>query len=165
MLLLHGVVIAACVLNFLNNDLTKKLFCLDLDIIGMTGFQALLILLTLLQCGTVPKQPQRVFPLDNDLDGKKKLNQTSAKSIDVDEDEEDQKSPKRDKKGRIIPEEKIKNSKKKGSNKDVDEENPFSKKTKRGKDDNPDFTRNFDRTIDPLDEDEIQKRPRGSKKA
>ena len=106
-----------------------------------------------------------MFPLDNDLDGKKKLNQTSAKSIDVDEDEEDQKSPKRDKKGRIIPEEKIKNSKKKGSNKDVDEENPFSKKTKRGKDDDPDFTRNFDRTIDPLDEDEIQKRPRGSKKA
>jgi hypothetical protein len=36
--LLHGTVIAACVLNYLNNDLTKKLFCLDLDIIGMTGF-------------------------------------------------------------------------------------------------------------------------------
>ncbi len=55
----------------------------------MTGFQALLILLTLLQCGTVPKDPQRVFPLDNDIaeDGKKKLNQTSAKSIDVEDDD------------------------------------------------------------------------------
>jgi hypothetical protein len=61
-LLLHGAVIAACVLNFLTNDLTKKLFCLDLDIIGMTGFQALLVLLTLLQCGTVDKETLRVYP-------------------------------------------------------------------------------------------------------
>lgn len=37
-LLLHGAVIAACVLNYLENDLTKQLFCLDLDIIGMTTF-------------------------------------------------------------------------------------------------------------------------------
>jgi hypothetical protein len=163
--LLHGTVIAACVLNYLNNDLTKKLFCLDLDIIGMTGFQALLILLTLLQCGTVAKDPQRVYPLESDLDGKKKLNQTSAKSIDIDEEELDQKPPKRDKKGRIIPEEKIKGSTKKGSKRDVEEENSFSKKTRRGKDDDPDFTRNLDRTIDPLDEDEMQRKPRGSKKA
>ena len=37
-LLLHGAVIAACVLNYLTNDLSKKLFCLDIDIIAMTGF-------------------------------------------------------------------------------------------------------------------------------
>ncbi len=125
----------------------------------------MLILLTLLQCGSVAKEPQKVFPLENDLDGKKKLNQTSAKSIDVDEEEMEQKIPKRDKKGRIIPEEKIKGSSKKGSKRDVDDENPFSKKTKRGKDDDPDFTRNLDRTIDPLDDDDIKSRPRGSKKA
>jgi hypothetical protein len=77
----------------------------------------------------------------------------------------DQKPPKRDKKGRIIPEEKIKGSSKKGSKRDVEDENPFSKKTRRGKDDDPDFTRNLDRTIDPLDEDEMQRKPRGSKKA
>ena len=50
-ILLHGAVIAACVLNYLTNELDKKLFCLDLDIIAMTGFQALLVLVTLLQCG------------------------------------------------------------------------------------------------------------------
>lgn len=129
----------------------------------MTGFQALLILLTLLQCGTVAKEPQRVFPLDGDLDGKKKLNQTSAKSIDVDEYDEDQKTPRKDKKGRIIPEDKIKHSNTKGGNRDDDEENPFSKRTRRGKEDDPNFTRNLDRTIDPLDEDEMQSRPRGKK--
>lgn len=138
----------------------------------MTGFQALLILLTLLQCGTVPKDPQRVFPLNNDIakDGKKKLNQTSTKSIDVDDDDENVKgkSRKRDK-NKIGPEEKIRSSNKKGkhNNKSMedDEEDPFSKKKRRGTENDPNYTRNLDRTIDPFDDEEGGDiRVRGGKK-
>ena len=60
-LLLHGAVIAACVLNYMTNNLSNQLFCLDLDIIGMTTFQALLVLITLIQCGG-DKQPSRIYP-------------------------------------------------------------------------------------------------------
>jgi hypothetical protein len=44
----------------MTNDLTKKLFCLDLDIMGMTGIQTLLILITLMQCG-VDRYPQQMI--------------------------------------------------------------------------------------------------------
>ena len=102
-LLLHGAVIAACVLNYLSNDLSKTLFCLDLDIIGMTTYQALLVLLTLLQCG----RENKVHPDDDitkDLENayaayddeekpkkmkkqiiKKKIKDKNGKTIEVEE--------------------------------------------------------------------------------
>ena len=65
--LLHGAVIAACVLNYMVNDLSAQLFCLDLDIIGITTFQALLILLTLLQCGG-ERSAEKIYPRFRDDD-------------------------------------------------------------------------------------------------
>jgi len=105
-LLLHGAVIAACVLNYLSNDLNKKLFCLDLDIIGMTTFQAILVLLTLLQCG----RDQTVHPND---DINKEIENAYA-AYDEDEEEKPKKMKKqiikkkvKDKNGKMIEVEEV----------------------------------------------------------
>jgi hypothetical protein len=154
-LLLHGAVIAACVLNYLTNNLSKKLFCLDLDIIGMTTFQALLVLLTLLQCGRGDSSVAPEDDINNQL------------VYDAYDDEEKPPTVKQKKKQVIKKKVKDKNGKMVEVEEVIEvteevQEDPTKRgpnnKSKRGlisknrlMEDDPDYTRNADRTIDPMD--------------
>jgi hypothetical protein len=164
-LLLHGAVIAACVLNYLSNDLSKKLFCLDLDIIGMTTYQAILVLLTLLQCG----RDQSVHPND---DINKEIENAYA-AYDEDEEEKPKKMKKqivkkkvKDKNGKMIEVEEVIEITDPDASKDqkgrpLIKGKPGEKLPGRGPgsknrliEDDLDNTRNADRTIDPMDYEE-----------